>query len=71
MNLKSFGGYLFFFGAGSIALDFVEMQFVLMSWIDNWGPTVGWSIRIGMAVVGAAIWLLSPAKAEPAATETA
>jgi hypothetical protein len=71
MNLKSLGGYLFFFGAGSIALDFVEMQFVLMSWIDNWGPTVGWSIRIGMAVAGAAIWLFSTAKAEPAATENA
>lgn len=61
MNMKTVGGYLFFFGAGSIALDFVGMEFILMSWIDNWGSSVGWSIRIGMAVVGGAMWLLAPA----------
>lgn len=61
MNMKTVGGYLFFFGAGSIALDFVGMEFILMSWIDNWGPSVGWSIRIGIAVVGGAMWLLAPA----------
>lgn len=60
MNMKTLGGYLFFFGAGSIALDFVGMEFILMSWVDHWGPTVGWSMRIGMAVIGGAMWLLAP-----------
>ena len=56
--MKSIGGYLFFFGLGSIILDFIDMQFMLLMWIDNWGTNIGWSIRIGMLVVGAGLWLL-------------
>ncbi|MGH8110025.1 MAG: hypothetical protein ACREO1_15060 [Arenimonas sp.] len=56
--MKSIGGYLFFFGLGSIILDFIDMQFMLLMWIDNWGTNVGWSIRIGMLVIGAGLWLL-------------
>ncbi len=62
--MKKWGGYLFFFGVGSIVLDFFHLQFVILAWIDTWGPAVGWGIRIGMAVVGAALWLLGK---EPAA----
>lgn len=67
--MKSIGGYLFLFGIGSIILDFLNMQFKLLMWIDNWGPTVGWSIRIGLTVVGAALWFLGRNKQqdEPAA----
>jgi len=57
--MKKWGGYLFFFGAGSIVLYFLHLQFILLSWIDMWGMTVGWTIRIGMAVVGGAMWLLA------------
>lgn len=56
--MKSIGGYLFFFGLGSIILDFINMQFMLLMWIDNWGPSVGWTIRIGLLVAGGALWLL-------------
>ncbi len=62
--MEKWGGYLFFFGVGSIVLDFFHLQFVIPAWIDAWGPAVGWGIRIGMAVVGAALWLLGK---EPAA----
>lgn len=63
--MKSLGGYLFFFGLGSIILDFVGMQFMLLMWIDNWGSTVGWSIRIGMLVIGGALWLLGRNQESP------
>jgi len=56
-QIGQLGGVLFLFGAGSAALYLVGMEFRILSWIDNWGPTVGWSIRGGMAVVGAALWL--------------
>ncbi len=56
--MKSWGGNLFFFGVGSILLHFLNMQFIILAWIDLWGPTVGWVIRIGMAVVGGALWLV-------------
>jgi hypothetical protein len=56
--LKSIGGYMFFFGIGSIILNFLNMEFMILSWIDNWGVSVGWMIRIGLAVVGGALWVI-------------
>lgn len=65
--MKRLGGTLFFFGAGSIVLYFLNMEFIILSWIDHWGPTVGWGIRIGMAVVGGAMWLVAPKPAAESA----
>lgn len=60
--MKSLGGNLFFFGVGAIVLYFVQMEFILLAWIDMWGPTVGWAIRIGLVVVGGALWLIGNKK---------
>jgi hypothetical protein len=61
--MKSWGGNLFFFGVGSILLHFLGMQFIILAWIDLWGPTIGWAIRIGLTVVGAAMWLVGNSRA--------
>ena len=37
---------------------FPWMEFILLQWVDNWGPEVGWGIRIGMAVVGAILFFI-------------
>jgi len=63
MNLKTIGGYLFFFGLGSIVLNLLGREFVVLMWIDNWGETVGWIIRGGGAALGAILWLVGNAKA--------
>jgi hypothetical protein len=55
--VKSIGGLLVFFGVGSMVLNFLEREFSILAWIDAWGPEAGWAIRIGMTVVGAALWL--------------
>lgn len=55
--MKDLGGLLAFFGIGSIVLYFLEMEFVVLSWIDTWGTGIGWTIRIAMAVIGGAMWL--------------
>lgn len=55
--MRSIGGLMFFFGVGSIVLHFMERNFTVLSWIDNWGPNVAWAIRIGFAVVGGGLWL--------------
>lgn len=60
--MRKWGGYMFFFGVGSIILYFIGMQFILLAWIDLWGETVGWVIRIGLAVIGAALWLAGRAR---------
>lgn len=53
------GSFLLLFGIGSIILNFFNYEFIILSWIDNWGSTVGWVIRIAMIVVGAGLLLMS------------
>ncbi|NNE24088.1 MAG: hypothetical protein HKN11_15905 [Rhizobiales bacterium] len=56
--MGNIGSTLLLFGVGSIALNFFNYEFVLLSWIDNWGPGIGWAIRIAMIVIGAAMFFL-------------
>ena len=64
--MKKLGGYLLFFGIGSILLNMINMQFIILSWIDLWGESVGWTIRIGMIVAGAAMLFLGNRNADAA-----
>ncbi|HEY2345370.1 MAG TPA: hypothetical protein VGH80_05725 [Xanthomonadaceae bacterium] len=64
--MKKFGGYLLFFGIGSILLHLINMQFIILSWIDLWGESVAWTIRIGMIVAGGAMLLLANRNADAA-----
>ncbi|MEM7610265.1 MAG: hypothetical protein AAF270_01105 [Pseudomonadota bacterium] len=56
--MKTVGMYLLIAGIGTIALNQFGMEFSLLGWIDNWGETVGWMIRGGAIVVGAALFFL-------------
>ena len=69
--MKTIGGYMFFFGIGSIILNYMEREFIVLSWIDNWGTSVGWGIRIGLAVVGAGLWLYGRSQASAGAAPAA
>ena len=35
--MQGFGGFLVLMGAGSFVLHFMDMEFTLLSWVDNWG----------------------------------
>jgi len=50
---------MFFFGVGSIILYFLNMQFIILAWIDLWGDTVSWIIRSALTAVGSVLWLVS------------
>ena len=63
--MKSWGMWLFIFGAGSFVLNMLGMEFVILGWIDNWGPAVGTAIRVGLMVVGALVWLVGHKQAQP------
>lgn len=67
--MKSIGSLLFIFGAGSFVLNLLGMEFTLLSWIDTWGATTGIAIRVGLIVVGAALWFIGrkQAAAQPQA----
>lgn len=56
--MKQIGGLLLFFGLGSMVLYFLQMEFILLQWIDMWGTETGWAIRIGLAVVGAILFFI-------------
>lgn len=56
--MQGFGGLLVLLGAGSFVLHYINMEFMLVSWVDNWGTGVGNGIRIAMIVVGAILWFM-------------
>jgi hypothetical protein len=66
--MQGIGGFLVLMGAGSFVLHYMNMEFTLLSWVDNWGVGIGNGIRIAMIVVGAILWLLGRKSA--AATES-
>lgn len=59
--MKSIGMYMALAGIISIALKtFMDRELSILGWIDTWGETVGWAIRIGLIVVGCALFLMIP-----------
>jgi hypothetical protein len=50
--MKSLGIYMSFFGFASMVLQLIGREFVILSWINNWGIGTGWIIRIALVIVG-------------------
>jgi hypothetical protein len=49
--MTSLGGLLIVFGLGSLVLPMLDMQFILMSWLDPYQPIAG----IAVAAIGAVL----------------
>jgi hypothetical protein len=43
-------------GVLSIILYFFNFKIKLLAWVDLWGDTMGWVIRIALIIVGAALF---------------
>jgi len=56
--MQSLGSLMVFLGVGSFLLHFANMELVLVSWVDNWGVSVGNGIRVAMILVGGILWLV-------------
>lgn len=56
--MKSIGGWLIVLGLGSFVLQWLGYDFRLLSWVDNWGSTIGLVIRLSCVVVGIALCVL-------------
>lgn len=52
--MKSWGIFLIIMAVGSVLLPMVGMHFMLLAWIDSWGPGPAWAIRAGLLVLGIA-----------------
>jgi hypothetical protein len=57
--MRVLGVLLLVLGAGSFVLHQFNIEFWLLKWVDNWGVQNGNFIRIGMAVVGLFLIMLS------------
>jgi len=57
-KISGFGGAAALFGLVSIVLSFFNYNLRILMWIDLWGETMGWVIRIGLIVVGLAVYFI-------------
>jgi hypothetical protein len=62
--MRQWGWTLIVFAALSALLPYLGMQLILMAWVDLWGPTIGWLIRVAFVLVG--IGLLISSARQPA-----
>ena len=58
--MKSIGMYMALAGLFSVGFNFLDRELSILGWIDMWGDTIGWVIRIGLIVVGGALFLMIP-----------
>ncbi|HOU84877.1 MAG TPA: hypothetical protein PLE16_14735 [Spirochaetota bacterium] len=58
-KISSAGGFLFLLGIASIVMYFIGFVPKILVWIDMWGETIGWAIRIGITVLGGLLFLVS------------
>jgi len=58
--MRSLGTFLVIAGLFSIVLRVFDtgLEVRVLMWIDNWGSTIGWLIRIGFVAAGAIIFLI-------------
>ncbi len=56
--MRSWGLTIIVLAVLSAALPYAGMQFIFLTWVDNWGTTIGWIIRGGLILVGVAMFLL-------------
>ena len=51
-SMSAIGGFLLMIGLVSIGLYMIDYKLMVLSWIDNWGTTVGWAIRVALVMAG-------------------
>jgi hypothetical protein len=64
--MQGLGGFMVLIGAGSFVLRLMNIDFMIISWVDNWGTGVGNGIRIELIVVGAILWFVGNKNAKQA-----
>lgn len=57
--MAGWGWTLIVLGIGSFFLQSAGMEFIFLAWVDQWGNSVGNAIRIGVAVLGAILIVVS------------
>ncbi len=57
--MKELGLGLLIIGLISLVLPLItpNAHYVFLQWVDSWGTTVAWIIRVGITLLGLALWL--------------
>jgi hypothetical protein len=60
--MKQIGSIMAMFGIAAIIFGFMDRAPRLLMWIYNWGDAIAWAIKIGLVVVGGALYFLTGKK---------
>ncbi len=55
--MRFWGGLIMAFGILSGVVSLMDMHFIFLKWIENWGSGVAWAIRGGMVVIGLIMYI--------------
>ena len=64
--MRNIGSFMALLGIAAIVMNYLDRVPRLLMWIYNWGDTVAWAIKIGLVVVGGALYFLGPKEEEVA-----
>jgi hypothetical protein len=64
--MKRIGSVLAVFGIAAVIFGFMDRVPKLLQWIYEWGDGAAWAIKIGLIVVGGALYYLG-GKQKPSA----
>lgn len=56
--MKKIGGYLAIIGIALIVLPYFGLTIMFLGKIDELGVTTAWAIKIGLIVIGAALYFM-------------
>ncbi len=62
--MRFWGGLIMAFGILSGVVSLMDMHFIFLKWIENWGSGIAWAIRGGMVVIGLIMYIAGKPAAE-------
>ena len=61
-RMKPIGSLLFILGAVASIFGLIGRVPILLSWINGWGESTAWVIKIGFMILGAALYMMGARK---------
>jgi hypothetical protein len=55
--MRFFGVFIMVVGLLSAAVYFLDINFMFLNWINNWGPGVAWAIRGVIVLIGLIMYI--------------
>ena len=65
-TMKPIGSLLLILGLAAIILGFMDRVPTILVWIDQWGTSASWAIKVALVVIGGTLYYLGNKKKAPA-----